>query len=261
MKRRTVRVGVVLAVAALAVTARADVTMKAKTSGTGFGALAAGESVTYLKGSKMRPDSVIDGELHSTIFDLDAQTMTSLEHKKKKAEVFRLADLADTMRQVTDDSIRAEIKPTGKSRTVASRSCEEYSIKIVIPNDLGEGMKMDMVLSGSACVAGSSPGAADVKRFYTAAAEKGFFFNDPRAAKAQPGQAKAMTKMYRDLAQAGVPYETEFQFSFEGEGPMAAMMSKMGSKNSTKNTVIDVTTEGLSDGLFEVPPDFKVKSK
>jgi hypothetical protein len=139
MMRRTARIGFALAVAALAVAARADVTMKAKTSGTGFGALAAGESVTYLKGSKMRADSTIDGELHSTIFDLDAQTMTSLEHKKKKAEVLRLADLADTMRQVSDESIRAEIKPTGKTRTVAGRSCAEYSIHIVIPNDFGEG--------------------------------------------------------------------------------------------------------------------------
>ena len=45
-----------------------------------------------------------------------------------------------------------------------------------------------------------------------------------------------------------------------GDGPMAAMMSKMGAVETT--TVIDsVETGALDDALFQVPADYKIKQK
>ena len=84
-----------------------------------------------------------------------------------------------------------------------------------------------------------APGTADTSRSTRARVEKGWIFSDPRAAKAQPGQAKAMAEMYRQLAATGgIPYETEMNVKMSGEGPMAAMLAKMG--NITSTTTVHV---------------------
>jgi hypothetical protein len=82
-------------------------------------------------------------------------------------------------------------------------------MQVTVPTMMGN-EQVTFVLFGPICLARNGPGAADVMAFYKAAAEKGFIFNVPRTAKAQPGQAKGMN------------------FKFEGTGAMAAMMSKMG---------------------------------
>ncbi len=68
--------------------------------------------------------------------------------------------------------------------------------------------------------------------FYRAASENGGFL-DATQAKTRPAAAKAMTDMYRKMAELGVPFATEMKIGIEAEGPMAEMMKKMG------NTIID----------------------
>ena len=92
-----------------------------------------------------------------------------------------------------------------------------------------DGMKMTVNLVGPVWVVKGAPGTAEYLAFYKSAVEKGWFFSDPRAAKAQPGQAKAMGEMYRQLAATGgIPYEQEMNVKMSGEGPMAGVLAKMG---------------------------------
>jgi len=91
--------------------------------------------------------------------------------------------------------------------------------------------------------------------------EKGWIFSDPRAAKGSPGQAKAMAEMHRQLAATGgVPYETEMAISITGEGPMAAVMARMGGMSIT-SIVQSVDTGALDDALFAPPADYKLVPK
>ncbi len=92
------------------------------------------------------------------------------------------------------------------------------------------------------------------------AAQKGLFFTDPRAAKAQPGQAKGMTALYNQIAGLGVAYATELAFSFEGKGMMAQMMNKMGGMTMT-GEVTDVSAAPIADSVFEVPAGYKTKTQ
>jgi hypothetical protein len=106
-----------------------------------------------------------------------------------------------------------------------------------------------------------APGTADYSRFFKAAVEKGWIFSDPRAAKAQPGQAKALAEMYKQIAElGGIAYEQQMQIKMGGDGPLAAIMSKMG--NFSMTTVVDaVETGALSDDLFAPPAGYKLSPK
>jgi hypothetical protein len=120
---------------------------------------------------------------------------------------------------------------------------------------------MTVTLAGPVWIVKNAPGSADYARFYKAAAEKGFIFSDPRGAKAQPGQAKAMAEMYRQMADmGGIPYETDLQVKMSGSGPMAAIMSKMGNVTMT-STVDSVEVGPLADDLFAPPAGYKLNPK
>ncbi len=98
-------------------------------------------------------------------------------------------------------------------------------------------MEMTVTLQGPVWIVENAPGAADYNRFYKAAVEKGWIFSDPRAAKGQPGQAKAMAEMY-----------------------MGGLLAKMG--NMSFSTIVDtVETDPLSDYLFAPPAGYKLNPK
>ena len=120
---------------------------------------------------------------------------------------------------------------------------------------------MTVTLQGPIWVVKNAPGAADYSRFFKAAVEKGWIFSDPRAAKGQPGQAKAMAEMYKQMADTGgIAYETDIQIKMGGSGPMAALLAKMG--NISMSTVVDsVDTAALPDDLFAPPAGYKLSPK
>jgi hypothetical protein len=120
---------------------------------------------------------------------------------------------------------------------------------------------MTMTLSGPTWIVKGAPGSADFSSFYKNAVEKGWIFSDPRAAKGQPGQAKALAEMYKQLAETGgIAYETEAQMKMSGSGPMAGIFAKMGNLTMTTVTT-DVTTGPLADDLFAPPAGYKLSNK
>ena len=104
-------------------------------------------------------------------------------------------------------------------------------------------------------------GAADYAAFYQAAADKGWILSDPDAAKGSPGQARAMAQMFtRVRPDRRAAVQTQVDIKVQGEGPMAALMSRMG--GASMLTLTDsVDTSPLSDDLFQVPADYKLKQK
>ncbi len=120
---------------------------------------------------------------------------------------------------------------------------------------------MTINLTGPMWIVKGGPGSADWVNFYKQAATKGFIFGDPRAAKASPGQAKAMVEMYRQMAElGGIAYETQIDIKIEGSGPMAGMMAKMGGVSST-STVTAVSAGPLADDLFAAPAGYKLRER
>jgi hypothetical protein len=220
--------------------------------------LMTGEAVTRIKGGKMRGDAASSDGPTTTLIDLDAQTMAVLDHKAKEATVTNLGELQASMGKMTNNNVKATVTPTGRRQEVAGRSCDEYQMEMTVPAFADPSSPITATTSGPFCIVKDSPGKTDYAAFYLKAAEKGFVVaGDPRQAKAQPGQAKSMTELYRQMAQLGVPYLMEIDVKMGAEGPMGAIMGRLGF--GFTSTVTRVSVEPIPDALMAVPADYKVK--
>ncbi len=166
-------------------------------------------------------------------------------------------------KSVGTSEIKASVKANGQTKQIAGKAAAGYDMSIEVPATVGgaTGMKMTVMLNGPMWIVKGAPGTAEYLAFYKGAVEKGWIFSDPRGAKGQPGQAKAMAEMYRQLAETGgIPYETEMTIKLGGDGPMAGIMAKMGGM-STSTTVQSVETSTLAADLFAVPDGYKIKEQ
>jgi hypothetical protein len=248
----------------LALPAFADVTVKQTTGGKGMGISGQTSGVSYIKGNKMRSDVVMGDKTQSMIIDIDAQKMYVFDSKKKEADVWDMATFgAEISKSVNTSNAKTSFKPNGQKKQIAGHAANGYDMEVSMDAAFGgsKDMNMTFTLQGPVWIVPNAPGSADYARFYKAAVEKGFIFGDPRAAKAQPGQAKAMAEMYNQMAAAGgIPYETDVQIKMGGGGPMGGILAKMG--NVTMTTTVDSVEVGpLADDLFAPPAGYKLTPK
>jgi len=252
---------------AAAVPASADLTLKQTMSGKGMGFSGKGTGTTYIKGHKMRSEMQMGDRVQTTIFDLDAQKMYMFDSKKKEAQVWDMAQFsAQVAKSVDAGSMKVSLEPNGQTKAIAGHTATGYDLEISMPAGMGGNKEMMMLvtMSGPAWIVKNAPGTKDYLGFYKAAAEKGWIFGDPRAAKASPGQARATTEMYRLLAETGgIAFENDLQIKMgpaEGGGanPLGGLMARMGN-TSMQMTVQSAEVTPLGDELFAPPPDYKLK--
>jgi hypothetical protein len=248
----------------LALPAHADVTLKQTTGGKGMGISGNASGATYIKGNRMRSDLVVGDKTQTTIFDVDAQKMYIFDSKKKEADVWDMATFGAELSKTVDMSgAKASVTSNGQTKQIAGHSAAGYDMEVSMQSAMGgsKDMTMTVTLSGPIWIVKNAPGSADYARFYKAAVEKGWIFSDPRGAKAQPGQAKAMAEMYKQMAEiGGIPYETNVQIKMSGSGPMAGLLSKIGNVTMTA-TVDSVEVAPLADDLFAPPAGYKLNQK
>jgi hypothetical protein len=216
---------------------------------------------TYIKGMRMRTDTVMGDVTRTVIFDLDAQRMFSFDSRNKEAEMFDMATFSQQALKTTDaTAVTASITPNGKTKEIAGNTATGYDLAIAMPSQMGPDPNMKMVvnLTGPVWIVKGAPGSAEWAAFYKAAAERGWIFGDPRAMRGNTGQARSMMEMYRQMAETGgVAYETEINIAMQGDGPMAAMLKQMGGMQATTK-VDSITTEALADALFAPPADYTI---
>ncbi len=258
MKPISCLVGISLLCCAAASPALADVTMKSKGGGTGMVGDMTGGMTQYIKGLKTRTDQTSGkGRLTSTIIDLAAKRMIVLDHDTKEAQITDMAALSDTLAKAGATDISVSITPTAQTRQIAGQTCTVHDLKLAVPMAMG-GTQLTMVMSGPQCLVKNGPGQAEYLAFYRAASESGGFL-DATQAKTRPAAAKAMTDMYRKMAELGVPFATEMRIGMEGSGPMAEMMKKMA--NTITTEVTSVSTAAIDAAIFEIPADYKVTKR
>lgn len=255
----------------LALPANADVTLKQTSGGKGMGISGNATGATYIKGNKMRSDLQMGNRTQSTIFDLDAQKMYVFESGKKEADVWDMAEFGKQIGMNIDaEKMKTSIKPNGEKKPFGNLTADGYNMEVSVPATIGNNkdMTMTVTLSGPVWIVKDAPGAAEYNAFYKTAVEKGWIFGDPRAAKGQPGQAKAMAEMYRQFAEiGGIAYESDIQIKMgmgdASGGPgglMAGMLAKMGNV-STQTKVEDVQTGTVADDMFAPPAGYKLNTR
>jgi hypothetical protein len=257
--------GIVLLCSAVASPAIADVTLTSKATGTGMVGAVAGDMTQYIKGLKTRSDQTTGAGKHtSTIIDIATKQMIVLNHDTKEAEVIDMTNLSESLAKAGATDIVATITPTTQTRQVAGQTCTVHNLKVAVPMQTGK-MQMTMVMSGPQCLVKNGPGQAEFLAFYRAASENGGFL-DATQAKTRPAAAKAMTDMYRKMAELGVPFATEIRISMEAEGPMAEMMNPMAEMmkkmaNTISTEVTSMSTAPIAATIFEVPAGYKVNKR
>ena len=261
MKHVMLAATVALAVAA---PARADVKLTENVGGKGVGMSGNMPVTTYIKGLKLRSDTTTGDTVRTTIFDVENQKMYIFDSKKKEADVWDMADFGKQLAAADSGEGTASFKANGQTKQIGGKTATGYDMNITMPSTMGDaknGMKMTVMLTGTTWIVKGAPGTSDFQKFYTAAADKGFIFTDPRAAKAQPGQARARVQMYRQMAATGgVPYEYLMNIKMSGDGPMAGMMARVGNIEMT-SSVQTVEVGPLSDDMFAPPAGYKLNVK
>jgi hypothetical protein len=254
---------------AVAAPAFADVTIKMTTGGKGMGMSGTSNGTTYIKGNKMRSDLQIGNRTQTTILDLDAHKMYIFEAGRKEADVWDMSAFGEQLNTTVDaKQMKASIKPNGQTKQLGSLTADGYDMEISVPAAMGNNkdVAMTITLAGPVWIVKNAPGAAEYSAFYKAAVDKGWIFGDPRAARGQPGQAKAMAEMYRHFAEiGGIAYESDIQMKMgmdgaAGGGAMAGMLAKMGNM-SIQTKVHDVQTGPLADDLFAPPAGYKLNNR
>jgi len=219
---------------------------------------------TYVKGNKMRTDVEMGGKTRTTIFDVDAQKMYIFDSGKKEADVWDMAAFSEELAKNIDLSgLQASITPNGQTKEIDGHHAVGYDVLISLESAMNgnKSMMMTVTLQGPVWIVKDVPGAAEYSRFYRTAADKGWIFSDPRAAKSQPGQAKAIAEMYRKIAEiGGIAYEIDLQIKLSGTGPMAGIFAKMGNMSMTSH-VTSAVDGALADTLFAPPADYKLNQK
>ena len=260
------RVFTALLTLGLAIPAYADVTIKQTIEGKGMGQGGKTASTTYIKGNKMRTETVMGDKSMITIFDVDAQKMFIFDSKKKEADVWDMAAFTEEIgKNVDASSMKGSFTANNQTKTIAGKTANGYDMEISMQSAMGgskdKDMSMTVTISGPVWIVKGAPGSADFAKFYKGAVEKGWIFSDPRAAKGQPGQAKAMAEMYKKMADAGgIAYENDMQIKMSGSGPMAGLMARMG--NISMHSIVDsIETGSLDDALFAPPAGYKLNAK
>lgn len=247
----------------------ADVTITANASGKGMGQMVSGESVTYVKGSRLRMDRKgPNGGGTSTIMDVSAMKQIVINHQKKEAEVYDISKMAAQMQQVVKpEEIQVKVTPSGETKQILGKTCEGYDISVRVPMSFGQpnasqaGLSAMVVLEGRSWIAKGVPGTADYTGFWKSAAANGMFFGNPQQLKAAPGQAKGMTAMYEAMSKLdGLAYGYDMALRFEGNDMMAGMMNKMGGF-SMSQTATAVSADPIPEEVFGIPAGYKVSNK
>jgi hypothetical protein len=240
-----------------------DVTLKMTTSNTGGGVANKAPATVYIKGNRMRTDLHVGTRVQTTIFDVDAEKMYVFDSTKKEADAWDMRALtAELSKSVDAPAMSASMTPTGQTREIGDHTAAGFQLAISVAAPEGKApMQITATLAGPVWIVKEAAGAADYAAFYRAAAEKGFIFNDPRAARAQPGAARAMAEMYRRMAEiGGIPYASEVQVTLKGSGPLAAALAQIG--NLSMSTVVDfVATETVENDLFAPPAGYVVTAR
>jgi hypothetical protein len=267
MKMMTLRTFMLCAtVAACATQAHADVTVTTQTSGKAAFINVGGEGVTQIKGKRQRSEQAFNGKTQALIIDIDNLRFVDLDVNKKAATVTPLASISDELAKVGVGAMQATLTKTAETKQIAGFPCTVHDVKISLPfsatGQPGQGMDLTMVLAGTVCLGTTVPGLADYQAFYKAAADSGFIFGDPRAAKSPTGaaQAKAYAALTRKMAEAGMALESKITISATGDGPIAGMMAKLAA-GDIRTTVTKVTAGDLPADAFDIPAGFKVKTQ
>jgi hypothetical protein len=213
-----------------------------------------------IKGERMRIEVEQEGPPTVTLFDVPAGVTIALDAGKRRVTVTPMSErAAELERKVPRARVTTTMRAAGTTREIAGVRCEDHAFTVRVPAT-SDGDHV-VVLSGTACVAPSAPGAADYATFATAAAARDLVVGYASSNKFALAVTRGRTELYRELAKIpGIPYVIEMTSKAEGTGVFNRMLNKIVAATSV-STVTTVTTTPIEDARFTVPEGWKREQK
>ena len=243
---------VLVALALLAPTAFADVTVTTSISILTAAMTADGTMTTYAKGSKFLSDSSVAGQSVSILSDAATKQQWTINHGTKTIEPLDAAKAMAAL-PISFGDAKVSVTPNGQKKDLLGRSCEGYTIDVSIPATIG-GETITMRMAGPAWVAKEGPGVAEYKASNKAFTDVGM----STSILAQGPQGKGMAAATKALADAGVVLEQELKMTIEGGGQMAQVMGQAAGATITMK-VTAITTDPIPDAKFALPEGYTKK--
>jgi hypothetical protein len=264
----------VMILAACSGALRADVTVVQTTTVEGgpaammggAGASMSPKMTVRIKGMKQRSDIEAVSKVITTITDLTTKQIVLLRADQKTAQVIGNGAAMPAMPEgLNMPTIEASMQPTGKSQMLDGLRCDEYAFTSSIDMGSMAGAKappeaaamlkgLSMQIRGSIWVSKDAPGAAEYAAFTKAASKSDLMSSIASAMGSNP----AMEKMMKAMSNIdGIAYLTEMTMTVEGSGQIADMMKQMGAMRITSK-VSSISSETVSDDLFQVPADYTI---
>jgi hypothetical protein len=243
---------VLVALALLAPTAFADVTVTTSISILAAAMTADGTMTTYAKGSKVLVDSSVAGQTVSVLSDAATKQQWTINHGTKTIEPLNPAQAMAAL-PISFGDAKVSVTPNGQKKDILGRSCQGYTLDISIPATIG-GEVITMRMVGPAWVAKDGAGVAEYKASNKAFTEVGM----STSLLAQGPQGKGMVEATKALADAGIVLEQELKMTMEGTGQMAQMLGQAAGATITMK-VTAISTDAIPDVKFALPEGYTKK--
>jgi len=151
----------------------------------------------YFKGQKMKTE----GPVASTIVDLDAQTITSLNHGAKTYTVTKFSDISRTMSAAKVDA-KVDVRQTGQKKSINGYNANEVLMTVAMDSSPAARSGMTMTMEMSLWLSSDVPGAQELRGFYQRNMDR-LPWAAMTAGSGNPGLQKAMADMQKQVAQLG----------------------------------------------------------
>jgi hypothetical protein len=235
-----------------AAAASADVTVTMTVSGSAAQIAINGTTTSWAKGTKFRVDTEMSGQSLTILSDSATKQQWKIDHATKQIEPFDVNTTVAAL-PVSFGEAKAAVTPNGQTKEILGRQCQGYTVEVTVPLTLA-GETIVMKMSGPAWIAKDGAGVAEFRAAQKAFSDLGM----PTSLLAQGPQAKGFAEVNKVLVAVGVVMEQENQMTLEGTGPMAQMMSQMGSMTFTTR-VTAITADPIPDSKFALPEGYTKK--
>ena len=223
----------------------------------------------YIKGNKMA--SV--GPLTSILYDLDAGTITTINHEKSTYSTMTFDEMRQQMEQMQqrmhkgtglDLDFDVKLSDTGQTRTIDGQTATEKLLTMTAKQANKDGQ---MVIKSHLWLTSRTAPMNEVAEFHKKMAAKAAFALggfSPMMGSASTGLQAAMKESFQ---QDGYPVLTEMEVSgVAGSGsPFGAMMGQGGDPNApmiqTETQTGNFVSAPVDDGKFAIPAGYKEEKR
>jgi hypothetical protein len=211
-----------------------------------------------LKDNRLRAETTVGDVTRGVIYDLSSSKVILLDSGKKEATMRDLREfVAAAERTIPARKVNGSMTPTLQHKDILGRTCDEYSYEVTVPVTSHNGMVLHT--TGTACIQKDAAGIDAYLQFAKRANEQGLILGEGSDNRIILSLDRARTELYRRIAEIGFPYDIEMNFSFEGGGPVGALLN--GKSFSRRLRVTSFSAAPIPDEQFAIPAGWRVQKK